>query len=275
MNESKVAQFRRAHKKDKPLILLNIWDVASANELTKQNITLIPTGSYAMSDFYGYQDGENMPFNDILKVITQLTSEKNYLTVDLEAGYSSNLKGLASTIQQVVNSGAIGINIEDKNPTSGTLYSIEEQCERLFCIKKQLKAMNKDLFVNVRTDTYFSGNSTINTVDKQLLNQTITRIKAYEKAGIDGIFIPGLKDTEIIKKLAVKTHLPLNIMLDINEDSIKDYLNIGVSRISFGPSIYLHDKADKTMTLAAFLNTILTKLAPYSKRDQIELFRID
>ncbi|MDA9471095.1 hypothetical protein C240_1243 [Enterococcus sp. 5H] len=104
------------------------------------------------------------------------------------------------------------------------------------------------------------------------MDQTITRIKAYEKTGIDGIFIPGLKNKEHIKKIAAQTTLPINIMLDIKEDSISDYLNIGVSRISFGPAIYLFYNENKDID--EFYPSILARFAKYEEQDSIELLKL-
>ncbi|MGX7149812.1 isocitrate lyase/PEP mutase family protein [Enterococcus ureasiticus] len=274
MNENKPTQFKNAHRKDKPLVLLNIWDVASANELTKKNIALAPTGSYAMSNHYGYQDGENMPFAEIVDYIKQMNPETNYITVDIESGYAENRTDLVSNIESLINTGGVGINIEDKQPNSETLYSIDEQNERLHSIKQKLRSMKKELFINVRTDTYFIGDIAENNQNEDVLTQTITRIKAYEKTGIDGIFIPGLKNKEHIKKIVAETALPINIMLDIKEDSIAEYLNTGISRISFGPSIYMIYNESENTDLDAFYTSLLADLAQYEEQDLIELFRI-
>lgn len=272
MKKNKVAYFRKVHKKNKPLILLNIWDVASAHKLSTQKIKLIPTGSYAMSDYYGYQDGEQMPFNELLDYVKEMDPVNNYITVDIETGYAANLAELAQNIEAIVESGAVGINIEDKKSNTEALYSVAEQSERLVAIKQKLAELKQDLFINVRTDTYFTGDSNENNQNEQLLEQTITRIKAYEKTGIDGIFIPGLKNTEHIKKIAAQTTLPINIMLDIKEDSISDYLNSGVSRISFGPSIYLFYNENKDPD--EFFPSILARLSKYEEQDSIELFKL-
>lgn len=274
MNETKTTHFRNAHQQKKPLVLLNIWNVASADELTTQTINLIPTGSYAMSDHYGYQDGENMPFDELLGYIRQMDTQNNYITADIESGYATNGLELAKNIEALINIGVIGINIEDKKPNTETLYSIAEQCVRLLAIKHQTNAMKKDLFINVRTDTYFIGDIAANNQDEQVLNQTIARIKAYEKTGIDGIFIPGLKNQEHLKQIAAATTLPINIMLDLQNDSIADYLDTGISRISFGPSIYMLYNEYETDDLITFYTSLLADLAQYEEQDQIELFRI-
>lgn len=274
MLENKVEQFRKSHKKDQPLVLMNCWNVASATELTKKIIKLVPTSSYAMSTHYGYQDGETMPFTEILDYIKQMDPITNYITADIESGYASTLTSLAENIEALINIGVVGINIEDKRPNTEVLYTITEQSERLDSIKQQLNTVKKDLFINVRTDTYFTGDIIKNNQDEQVLNQTIHRIKAYEKTGIDGIFIPGLKNKEHIKKIATETTIPLNIMLDIHEDSIEEYLNTGISRISFGPSIYLLYNKNTSKNLDHFYTALVADITQYEEQKRIELFKI-
>lgn len=75
--------------------------------------------------------------------------------------------------------------------------------------------------------------------NKELLKETIDRINQYEKHAIDGIFIPGLKNKEFISTIARNISVPLNIMLGIQSDKLEEYLSIGISRISFGPSTFL------------------------------------
>ena len=74
--------------------------------------------------------------------------------------------------------------------------------------------------------------------------------------------------------MTAETTVPLNIMLDIKEDSIADYLNIGISRISFGPSIYMLYNETEKNDLDTFYTSLLDELIQLEEQDQIELFRI-
>lgn len=95
------------------------------------------------------------------------------------------------------------------------------------------------MFINVRTDSFFQGDIILQNKNTDLLRDTIERINHYEKYAIDSIFIPGLKNKEFIRTISRNVSVPLNIMLDIEKDSIEDYLSLGISRISFGPSTYI------------------------------------
>ncbi|MCA5014302.1 MULTISPECIES: isocitrate lyase/PEP mutase family protein [unclassified Enterococcus] len=271
--KTKVEQFRDAHKNDKPLILLNIWNVESAKALSEVGIKLLPTGSYAISDFYGYQDGENIPLTELLSYVSKMDTKNNFVTVDIESGYGTSPTDLNSTIEQVVASGAIGINIEDKIANTTSLFSVKTQKDRLLPIKNKLIEMNKDLFINVRTDMYFVGDIIQNNQDEQLLKQTIERINSYEKTGIDGIFIPGLKNKEHIKRIVQETRLPINLMLDIQADRLEDYLDLGISRISYGPSLYFLYNEQSKDSLVDFYRSLLKEFIPYEEQGKIELFR--
>ncbi|GGC95881.1 isocitrate lyase/PEP mutase family protein [Enterococcus wangshanyuanii] len=271
--KTKVEQFREAHKKNKPLILLNIWNVESAKALSEVGIKLLPTGSYAISDFYGYQDGENISLTELLNYVSEMGTQDSFVTVDIESGYGTSVTDLNATVEQVVASGAIGINIEDKIPNTTMLYSIEAQQERLLSIKSKLIEMNRDLFINVRTDMYFVGDISQNNQDEKLLKQTIERINSYEKTGIDGIFIPGLKNKEHIKRIVQETKLPINLMLDIQADRLEDYLDLGISRISYGPSLYFLYNEQSKNSLVDFYRSLLKEFIPYQEQEKIELFR--
>ncbi len=154
MNNKKVRYFRDLHTKNRPLVLFNVWSVESAIALSKL-ISIIPTSSYAMSNFYGYQDGENMPFEEIVAYAKEMQEENSLVSINIESGYASSLVKLERNIRKLMENGVIGINIEDKIKNSNNLFNINEQCERITCINKLRKKIGMDLFINVRTDIYF------------------------------------------------------------------------------------------------------------------------
>ncbi|WP_432666459.1 isocitrate lyase/phosphoenolpyruvate mutase family protein [Wukongibacter baidiensis] len=266
---NKLDTFEGMHKKSKPIILLNIWDRNSAESLLKNGIKLLATSSYAMSNNYSYDDGENMPFSELLRHCNNLPLKDGLLTIDIESGYADDVNGLEENMKKLLRLDVVGINIEDKISKLDNLYTIEEQSRRIAAIKKICSLMNKDIFVNVRTDVYFNSNIEKNNMSDLCLEETRNRIMAYKNSGANGIFIPGLKNKKHIESLS-EEGMPINIMLDIEDDNIGDYLDIGVSRISFGPSIYrLHCKSQKK-NVDLLVNRILKKLKNYG--DRIQLF---
>lgn len=237
----KKVEFKNLHKKRSPLVLLNCWDQESSEILTKNDINVIATSSYAVAAVLGFQDGENMTFKQLLAILKTLHGEA--VSIDLESGYGTTEKELQANLNALVDDTIVGINIEDRYPNTKKLIEAGDQSKKLKEITKS--EAGQQLFINARTDTFFLGNSWGNNQDRKILNQTIERGKLYEAAGCDGFFVPGLKNKEFIQELSEAINIPLNIMLDIQNDDINDYLDIGVSRISFGPSLYIEWKNSK------------------------------
>ncbi len=82
--------------------------------------------------------------------------------------------------------------------------------------------------------------------------------------------MPGLKNKDHIRFLAENTQIPINLMLDISKDNILDYLNLGVSRFTFGPSLYLSYYNDKT-DICPYLNKIVNEFLSLAHNHKIEL----
>lgn len=268
-NNQKVRYFRDLHTKNKPLVLFNVWNVESAIALSNF-IKIIPTSSYAMSNSYGYQDGENMPFEEIVAYAKEMQEENSLVSIDIESGYASSLKELERNIRVLMENGVIGINIEDKIKNSNNLFDTNEQCERITCIKNIREKIGMDLFINVRTDIYFLEDQSQTNLSQECLQQALNRIKAYGNAGADGVFLPGLINKDHIRLLTENTQVPINMMLDIRKDNILDYLDLGVSRFTFGPSLYLSYYQDNT-EISPYLNKIVNEYLDLANNHKIEL----
>lgn len=248
--------FSKYHSKNEPLILINTWDQNSSKTVENLGIKAIATSSFAMAEYYGYKDGENIPFKMILGMLKNICSETGLpVTADIESGYAKSLAGLKKNIEKLIECGIIGLNIEDKVSGEEFLYSIQEYGNRI----KLIKEVNKKIFINARTDTFFTGNIQENNSDLNILNETIKRGNKYKEFGADGLFIPGLKNKEFIKKICDEVSIPINIMLDSSVDDINDYLGLGVSRISYGPSIYLKAMEGIEKSITSLYNNIITK----------------
>lgn len=240
MNQNeKILKFKQMHSKKSPLILFNVWDEVSAN-IVKEREHVVATSSWAMAHRYGYEDGEKFPFELLIEKIKLISNTNALVSVDIETGYAKKLNELKNNIEILIECGIVGINIEDRVMSGNHLYSIEEQGERINCIKTCSREKGKEIFINARTDAFFLGDVNKNNNDIMILNETIRRAKFYHSQGADGIFIPGLKNKKFIQEICNQSQIPINIMLGYNSDNINDYLNLGVSRISFGPSIYLN-----------------------------------
>ncbi|MBK8944436.1 MAG: isocitrate lyase/phosphoenolpyruvate mutase family protein [Ignavibacteriae bacterium] len=222
--------FTQLHKSDKPLLLGNVWNVQSAKVYEKLKFSAIGTSSAAIANSLGYDDGENISFEEYFNLVKKISKNTNIpLSVDLEAGFGNDIDTIFSNIKRLSEIGIAGINIEDsivKN-SNRSILPAEVFYSKLDNICKKLEQEKVKIFVNVRTDTYL-----LNLKDK--LNETKKRIRQYESAKIDGIFIPCITDEKEIKELTKSTKLPINVMCMPNLPDFKTLSNIGVKRISMG-----------------------------------------
>ncbi len=224
-------QFFKLHQQTSPFILLNTWDVASAAIFEKAGAPAIATSSAAVAVSLGYPDGERLPFDKLLDVIKRITATiKIPLSVDFEAGFTKNTNTLLDYIDQLIQAGAAGLNIEDRYPDSpNQLIPTETQSARIRAIKEHFKQSNKTLFINARTDVYYAKH--IHFADREV--EALNRLKIYEIAGADGLFIPGLYDFETLSRFKQHLSCPINILASDSLDYNKTK-QIGINRISVG-----------------------------------------
>lgn len=260
------AEFKALHQKEKPIILMNCWDQQSAEILDKNDIAVIATSSYAVSAVLGFQDGENISFKQLRKLSKKLSGD--FVSIDLESGYAREKRELQENLNALVQDNIVGINIEDKYPNTNRLIEIEEQEKRLLEISKS--EAGKHLFLNARTDIFFTEDSFGKNYDRKALEQTIERGKRYTEAGCDSLFIPGLKNKEFIHELTESIQIPVNIMIDTQQDDINDYLGLGISRISYGPSLYI----EWTKSGLSQNDYLVSKIKKIEKADRQQLIRL-
>lgn len=226
-------EFKNLHNQDKPLLIANVWDVPSAKIAEELNFQAIGTSSSAIASLLGYQDGEEMNFSELKYMVKRIAENSNLpLSVDLESGYSRNPKEIANHIKELSDLGVVGINIEDSIvDKSRTLLDAEKFAQTISEIVKNLQKDNIDVFINVRTDTFLLSVS--NTIE-----ETKKRIKLYENAGANGIFVPCIEQISDIKEIVNCTQLPINVMCMPNLPNFETLHNLGVKRISMGNFIF-------------------------------------
>lgn len=218
-------KFYQLHHQPQPLLIANAWNAKSALLIEKAGFDAIATSSGAIADSLGYKDGENIPFTELLYIIKRIKATTTIpLSVDMESGYTKDLTVLNDHIQQLIDAGAVGINLEDNQGEE--LY-----LSKLSSIKNYLVKTNQQLFINARTDGFLQK------IENPLEN-TIRRIKLYEDAGADGIFVTGVQDEEIIKAIVVSTNLPVNVVGVSKLASVKLLSDWGIKRISMAGILY-------------------------------------
>ncbi len=240
----KIQQFNALHQQASPLMICNVWDVASAKTAEKLDFSAIGTSSAAIASILGYEDGEQMSFEELMFIVKRIaTCSKLPLTVDIEAGYSDDPLITASYIKALANVGVVGINIEDSKVTNArTLTDANQFAGYLSAIKGQLVAEQVNIFMNVRTDTFLLG-------EELAVVETQKRVKLYEAAGADGLFVPCIVKNADIQAVVSATELPVNVMCMPDLPDFETLAKLGVKRISMGNFLFDKLQDDLSNTL--------------------------
>jgi 2-methylisocitrate lyase-like PEP mutase family enzyme len=239
---NKAAQFKALHLKGDPLVLYNIWDAGGASTLAEAGAKASATGSWSMAAAHGFEDGEDIPLDLVVQLVERIASTVALpLTVDFEGGYAAAPEQVAANVRRIIQAGAIGINFEDRIVQGDGLYSVEDQVKRIKAVRQAADEEGIALFINSRTDLFLGTDPSTH---ETLVGEAIEREAAYNDAGADGFFIPGLIDQLLIQKIVDAVNLPVNVMMMGELTSISSVADIGVSRASFGPGPYLNAMSD-------------------------------
>lgn len=227
--ESMALRFHQLHAvPHAPLVLVNAWDAASARMVETAGATAVATSSSAVSWSLGYQDGNHLPRHLAMEALARIAKATRLpVTADIETGYGRTNEELQATVRAVLDAGAVGINIEDS--AEQPLSDIAEHSKRIALIRRTADDAGVRLFINARTDTYWSGKFPDNAYE-----ETLRRAEAYQKAGADGIFVPGLADLHVLHELSRGISLPLNALAGVGSPSPGELHDAGVRRISIG-----------------------------------------
>ncbi|KML44375.1 isocitrate lyase/PEP mutase family protein [Cytobacillus firmus] len=228
----KANTFHRLHQQSSTLVLPNAWDVISAKMFEECGFKAIGTTSAGIAASLGYLDGQSIPLNKMVETIENIAKSVNVpVSADIEAGYGVTVEEVLETVKAVAAAGAIGINLEDgTGDPDSPIFDISSQEEKIAAIKELSESNNMRLFINARTDLFWlnAGDSSTR------LREAVKRAKAYQDAGADCIFIPGLTDRKSIKKIREEVSCPINLLVDPEMPSISELSEIGIERLSCG-----------------------------------------
>jgi len=229
----KEKQLHELHHNTELLVLPNIWNPLSAKLLEDSGYKAVATASASIAFANGYQDGEKIPFDDLIFILKRIVKSVNIpVTADIESGYASNNAVLKENIKRLIDTGIAGINFEDSRHDEQKLFSKEEQSEKISLIKNTAAGNGSNLFINARTDVFIKQN---HLSKEEKLAEAIERGKAYKAAGADGFYPIFLKEKLSIKTMIKEVALPVNILMLPGIPDFSELKGIGVARISLGP----------------------------------------
>jgi len=218
-------KFHALHHRSKPLVIANVWNAKSAKLVEKNGYDALATSSGAIADSLGYEDGEKIPFDELLYILQRIKSCTSIpLSVDLERGYADHADDVNDHIQKLIDTGVAGINLEDAQGE-------EIYLKKLTGIKNYLEKTGQKLFINARSDAFLLKLPSP-------LETTLKRAKLYQDAGADGVFVTAIQDPSLIKEITSATALPVNVVGVPQLSSIETLTECGVRRISMAVFLY-------------------------------------
>ncbi len=227
-------EFAKLHNEPgKMLILPNAWDVPSARVLENEGFPAIATSSAGMLVSLGFQDGESIGRRRFLEAVKRIGSVLSVpFTVDAVAGFGNSIRDLKLTIKGLIEAGAVGLNIEDFQHETKSLYPIESQVNKIKAIREVGDSLGVEIFVNARTDAlrYFDGD------DDEKFTEAVNRCKDFREAGAGCVYPMGLVRREDIERFVKEMDgFPINVMIRPGIPPLSDLESIGIKRVSFGP----------------------------------------
>jgi len=222
----KAESFRALHAGE-PFVLPNPWDAGSAKVLAKLGFKALASTSSGFAFTLGRRDGD-VSLDEVIAHTAELDGATGLpVSVDLENGYGPRPQDAALAIVRAAEAGAVGGSIEDYDPADG-LYPLEHAAERIAAADEAARRLDVPFMLTARAENHIRGNPD--------LGDTIARLQAYERAGADVLYAPGLATVEEIRTVCEAVSKPVNVLARPNL-TLSDIAGAGARRISVGGAL--------------------------------------
>ena len=239
--EQKADAFRELHAGE-AFVIPNPWDAGSARMLAALGFKALATTSSGFAFTLGRMDG-GVTLDEVVDHVALLDrATKLPVSVDLENGYGPEPLSVALAITRVAEAGAVGASIEDYDPEGG-IYDLAHAVERIDAAVEAARGTGFPFTLTARAENHIRDNPE--------LDDTIARLRAFEEAGADVLYAPGLRTTSEIRAVCQAVSRPVNV-LAVPELSLADIVDAGARRISVGGGltwVAMRAAADAAMAL--------------------------
>jgi 2-methylisocitrate lyase-like PEP mutase family enzyme len=219
----KAAEFRALHEGE-PFVIPNPWDAGSAIVFEALGFKALASTSSGFAFTLGRPDG-GVTLDEIADHARALDAATRLpVSMDLENGYGSRPEDAARAITRVAEAGAVGGSIEDFDPQDG-LYGLDHAVERVAAAVETARSLDFPFMLTARAENHIRGNPD--------LDDTIARLQAYEQAGADVLYAPGLRSGDEIRAVTAAVSRPVNVLAH-GGLSVGEIVDAGGQRISVG-----------------------------------------
>ncbi len=229
----KANRFRELHRGPGAFVIANAWDAGSARLLAGLGFPALATSSGASAGTLGRRDGQVSRDEALAQARAIVTATDLPVSADLEKGFGDAPETMVETIRLAAEAGLVGGSIEDATGDEDRpLYDFDYAVERVAAAAQAVRALPFPFMLTARTENFLCGNPD--------LEDTIRRLRAFERAGADVLFAPGLPDLDAVRAVCAAVSNPVNFMVGIRGKSftVAELEAAGVRRISLATSLY-------------------------------------
>lgn len=230
--KEKSEAFERLHLNGRCFVIPNPWDAGSARLLEHLGFQALATTGAGFAFSQGKSDlsinaKDMLPRLSLLCAITSLP-----ISADLQNGFGHSPEAAATTITEAAQTGIVGCSIEDASgDPAHPIYDIGLARERIQYAASAAAALGFKFMLTARAENYFYGKSD--------LADTIRRLQAYQDAGADVLFAPGVQSKADIQSILNSIDRPLNVLMGLQGEqlTLAELNELGVARVSLGGSL--------------------------------------
>lgn len=226
----KCESFARLHQSETAWIIPNPWDVGSAKLLQGHGFQALATTSSGFAYTLGRADGE-VSLDEKLQHCSMLSAATDIpINADFENGYSEQLVDVVENIKRLAETGIAGFSIEDFSRKHHRLYDFSAAVERVEAAVETIAELGVPLVLTARAENLLRG------VDD--LDDTIKRLQAFEAAGADVLYAPGIGSLEQLRTVTASLDKPFNVLASfMPRANVAEFSECGANRISLGGAL--------------------------------------
>lgn len=219
-------RFRELHEAG-TFLLPNPWDVGSARLLEHLGFPALATTSSGLAAALGKLD-QQVTRDELVAHVTAVTAAIGIpLNVDAERCFADSAAGIAETVDLLAEAGAAGISIEDYDPITGQVETLTAGADRVAAAADACRRYG--IVLTARAENYLYG--------RDDLDDTVDRLRAYQKAGADVVYAPGLRAPADIARVVESVPAPVNVLAVAGAPPVAELAALGVRRVSTGGAL--------------------------------------
>ena len=228
----KAGRFRALHERAGAFIIPNPWDVGTARILAGSGFEALATTSAGMAFALGLPDGGATRDQVLAHCRAIVAATPLPVSADLEKGFGDSPESAAETVQAAAACGLAGCSIEDySGRRDEPIYDFNLALDRIAAAVEAARGLPHDFVFTARCENYIRGNPD--------LDDTLKRLQAYESAGADVLYAPGLTDLETIEIVCDSLTKPVNVVMGLmgGNMTLDELAAAGVKRVSVGAAL--------------------------------------